>query len=44
VYVNMAHHTEFSNVPQEVREAGIERKKALAENNYSLRFFLVVAG
>lgn len=26
VYVNMVHHTEFSNVPQEVREAGIERK------------------
>ena len=34
VYVNMAHHPESSNVPQEVREAGIERSKALEANNY----------
>lgn len=34
VYVNMAHHPESSHVPQEVREAGIERSKALAANNY----------
>ncbi|CAD6232882.1 unnamed protein product [Miscanthus lutarioriparius] len=34
VYVNVAHHPESSNVPQEVREAGIERSKALEANNY----------
>ena len=34
VYVSMARHPESSNVPQDVYEAGIERSKALAANNY----------